>query len=160
MASTLGNNALKSNSEVPPATRQVIWQVRHTKRWHGISTATCSAYTVRLTTINDYKLRLSIAYLLILFTVYLTKPWLSEIIYCLTEGRFVNCKLKGFERKQTWPKWIIIPQFTWRDWGEPQEFSMKIAGILVGIQTGNLRNTSDNHYRGSVRTGGHIYIYI
>jgi hypothetical protein len=80
MASTLGKNALKLNSEVPSATQQIIRPVRHTKKWHGITTATCSTYTVRLTTTNDYKLRLPITYLFILLTVYLTKPWLSQII--------------------------------------------------------------------------------
>jgi hypothetical protein len=136
----------------------IRWLVRHTKIWHRISTATCSVHTVRLTTTtNGYKLRLSITYLLILFTVYLTKPWLSQIISCLMEERLVNCEFKGFERKQTWPKWIIIPQFAWRDWGEPREFSVKSAGRPVGIQTGYPQNTSDNRYRGSERTGTHIH---
>ena len=67
---------------------------------------------------------------------------------------------KNLKEKQTWPKRIIIPQFTWKDWGEPREFSTKIASISVGIQTKHLRNTSDNPYRGPVRTGAHIYIYI
>jgi hypothetical protein len=72
----------------------------------------------------------------------------------------VNCKLKGFERKQTWPKWIIILQFTWRDWGEPREFSMKIAGIPVGVQRAPTKYKWQPLSWVSTYRGAYIYIYI
>jgi len=99
VASTLGKNDLKSNSEVPPAIRQIIWQVgRYVVQKDGME-FNGYVFSLHREANKNYKLRLSIAYLLILFTVYLTKPRLSQIIQCITEGRFVNCELKGFERK-------------------------------------------------------------
>jgi len=48
---------------------------------------------------------------------------------------------KGFGRKQPWPNQGTVPAFTWRDYEEPQNPSVMIAGGPSKMLIQNTPNT-------------------
>lgn len=59
---------------------------------------------------------------------------------------WMNDKLEGFRRKQSWHDRASILEFVWKHWRTLRKTSVKIAGVPTQIWTEHLSNTSLERY--------------
>jgi hypothetical protein len=60
-------------------------------------------------------------------------------------GSIIN-ELERCVRKWLQPNWGTILALAWRDWAKPHKISIRIAAVLVKIQTNHLQNMSAERY--------------
>jgi hypothetical protein len=58
----------------------------------------------------------------------------------------VNNSFKGRGRRRSRAAGDTIATFVWRDWGNPQETSVRVTGVLVSIRTWYFPNTQEKNF--------------